>query len=535
MTRLILTSLLALFLPLLILAQPKPTAKEQKEVKRFINQLQIKRFLKQAEATTLMGQDHSALTLFPAIYAFYKAEADRPVSPDRAKKGNRLVPSLARLRILAELVTQSRLVPPFICDSMRSMIRQDKFRWYAEVNEIHEAFQFLAEYSQQTYDIENGVVAAYLDSLYSIGLVTESGRDEAKVEPPMLPEQIPDFLDQALLISPDQLPSDPAKAYQIALNKISELRPDLAISDFTFEMESPPSPNQGYSVAKIGFRCKGQQYLFYNNLAVKLGKKDYAGLGNQFYQIFNRILIENGSELRLVSVNVGQKFGDNILLLLLKQAQYEKLGRTLYVSEGEYFSLDWYKLFVPNKDRSFSILSTQEIEAYLVDFKRLGFYKGVHPDVLAWDRKGWRQSFVYSPWSLLYDVGFLLTAKSDFKPLSCDTLLSRINLICRNELQPKAYWIDFQDDTAQFTYTFGQDTAEVSTLSPCEEHTSHWVAAFNAFFQRQGYEGQLYLGIIPNDGSYLALHPDYSHSTYCLYLTPEQYAYVREKKLLLEK
>jgi len=528
MTRILIFSLLFSALALSLPAQENP------DVQSFITQLQQKRYLRAKEATQIYNQQLSAYELFPAIYTVYREQSAPEVEKPKGRRGGAALPTRARLRILGEMVRKSGLIPREVCDTLNLRIARYGFTRDAYSDELTEVFRFLAEYSEQAQGLELTVALGYLDSLKSWGLVSHEGMQRAVQSPPQSPEEIIDFLDDALLISPSKLPLDPAKAYEIALGKMGDLRFDLRISDFTFEIEPPITEDQGYIIAKIGFACNGQRYLFYNNLSQKLGKKDHPGLGKQFYQIFNRILVENGSKYRLVSLGVGNERTEQILLLLLDKTQYEQLDRKEWAYNSYYFDPTWYKLFIEAGDRTFDILSTKEIERYLSKFEELGFYRHVHPEVLAFDKKSWRQSFLYSPWSLTYDTGFTLDWTSRTEPYTYDTLYTEILRISRGNFAPTDHLIIDEGDSSQLTFIFGEDTVFMRLPNPCISHADAWFPAFNQLFEEQEMEGRLFKGIIPNDGSYWARSPAFSQQVYCLFLTPRQQAYLLENELLIQ-
>ncbi|MGB0432511.1 MAG: hypothetical protein ACPGLV_18690, partial [Bacteroidia bacterium] len=145
------------------------------------------------------------------------------------------------------------------------------------------------------------------------------------------------------------------------------------LSDYEFKVVAQQFGEYEFELAQCRFKCNGNLYESVNSY--KMGADGNARISLKFFEVFNKVLVDEGSEKRLFAPINQPKHEFN--LLLLDSNQYHFLKKSSRKS-NKYFDLDWYKVIVSKYASAFDLLSRKEIINAFYVFDSIGLnHKGI--------------------------------------------------------------------------------------------------------------------------------------------------------------
>lgn len=282
-----------------------------------------------------------------------------------------------------------------------------------DIIEIHEIFQYVEEYVLRKEMEADTVLAAYLGFLDRQGILDQGVEMDVAVNQAKTGADVLSYLDHAVMIDPLAAYASLGAAYKSALSKVTSLLPRLSFTNFAFDTVQSPTADQPYTLARISLTVGKQPYVFMNNFSKNSGADSKPVLGPFFFQIFNRVLAEEGADIRLARIYTSDMSFEGLgmyRILLLNRAQYDRLlmAEPFPDRQFRYHDPDWYAIKIQTSDRVFDVLSTHQSQARydaLLDMGLMDHMKELDRVALAKDIK---RTFVYNDADLLHKTNNLV-------------------------------------------------------------------------------------------------------------------------------
>ncbi|MEM7375391.1 MAG: hypothetical protein AAF587_42740 [Bacteroidota bacterium] len=367
-----------------------------------------------------------------------------------------------RTLTVIDCARKAHFVPDSIIEDMtnRTLDLRVRDSGNAPLYEDVEVFKYLYEYQRYRQRMLAEVPMAYLDSLRQLGLLPASSDLTFAHDKHWSRIQVLNQIDRAILVRADTLKENLANAYRYGMEQVAKLDPRLSFTDFSFEIVQRESEGGTIDLAQISFTCANTRYRYLNSLANTYDSTLAPMLGSSFYQIFNRILVENDIPYRLVFLTDGgadmpklSYFSGVYPLLLVTKDEWEFLkAPSSFPYLLEFWDHQWYKIKVSAYEKVFDILSKKEIQDRSEMLEAAGFYRTFTPDELASSRRYWQQNFVYSTQSLWEFESLIVTGHEDGFELSIQEKLM--------EFSDKSYDLFQIMDTSSLEWV-DQDTIEL--------------------------------------------------------------------------
>ncbi len=316
-------------------------------------------------------------------------------------------------------------------------------------------------------------------------------------------------------------PEDSTLWIEAYLRKISSMLPELNFSNFssTIEPDSGSGLKLGHQIkVKIGLTCNGHIYK-YSSIAERFknreGKVHLLGIGfDYFYRVFNKILADQHSSLRLhnISFSHAGKEEDHLkyfAVVALNSKQTEVFMNNPYLS--------YMLLSMENYDNNFT---SGRIDSAITDWKRMGLFAHLSTSDID---KGIDEAETTDRYSINSLLESFPNVVCSLHPKAADSnhpyadFLERLAATTHGEFRPKKIMeykvktgikLEYVSNGKTYSQIFKWQILELDPKFP-------------AFLKRLSNENKL-------SGKFYSLPDTYD----VIYLTKQQYVYALEHKSL---
>ncbi len=205
---------------------------------------------------------------------------------------------------------------------------------------------------------------ACADTLHAAGVMTDKRFNDLKqdieAQRITLHYQLLDYVEHGVYFDLSKYSSDPKDQLPAIHNSIAGLFPELAFTDFKFDIVEDKlwaTPEFKANDVIVSFKVNGVEYKHKSFISMPSGKDDgYLGFLDQheFYQIFNHVLIDHGSPYRLHVVPS---------MLEFFPANYQYFGILALREEQQYMLESLYPVFGWVAPEPFGAFTSKDIHS----------------------------------------------------------------------------------------------------------------------------------------------------------------------------
>jgi hypothetical protein len=353
----------------------------------------------------------------------------------------------------------------------------------------------------------------------------DSLQQDAKADRITSHNQLIGYCKQAIQLDLAKYSDDPAVYLEQIHREVSGLLPELSFTGFKYKIEVDSAISDAnytsYNVT-VSIKVNGKPYRQKSFISPeKIGKKDnyFGKIGYQeFYQIFNKILADNQSELRLHNLrstfaDAGMQTHRNIGIIVLKKAQTE-----MFRYFGSYLD--------PSYENFKNKLTSKFIKDAIVKYQELGLFKHLTDvQVKAGQTKVAEADIKHINEVLLYFPGVVHMFDTELGNLEDPyaELVREMAKISHGDFKPEEVRDDFDLNKPRATVSFKLAGKSYKTELAVE---SDWIdTEFFRFVDGIVEENKL-------PGRFCDLYSG-GQEAIIIYLTPEQQKYLRENRILV--
>ena len=502
--------ILILLLPVLLCCQP--TNKSDTSLVDFMLR---KAYISKHEADQISND-----SLFISIYDIYCKRYDLSrgqrrmlflTFPQKKSKTYKLIHKLNELGLITK-TTFDDLINKF------ENRAKDNLPVSSSISDELELFQYLYELKKSKQNPER--IKHYLNDLKNLNIISDFQEGQAVHSK----WDIIQLIHKKLIINLDSLPKSIDDSYFYALNQIKKLDKSLEISDFSFAIEDYQHDEYSFQFAMTRFSNSGRNYISRNSY-----DEDYKSinpndkLDPDFYCVFNKVLTDNGSDYRIMSIEGVDE--NRICLLLLNKEQLQFLKEKEKTRRFQYFDPEWYKIKGTKYWNSFKLIGQQETEKYFTTYDSLGLFNHLSSKQKEEEFNKLKLNFLYNAETILYEVeniclGFDWEMSSDDKPYK--TAIENFASITRGEFTPQNIKdnFSFSNEDVDISFEFKGKTYNTSTEVSGDWYSTKFLELINEAIQENNLSGKYY--DLP-DGGQMSGH---------IYLTKDQYNYLVKHDLM---
>jgi len=303
-----------------------------------------------------------------------------------------------------------------------------------------------------------------------------------------------------------------------------KLDKNLEISNYSFAIEEKQFDDLKYESAVVRFTNSKRNYISNNSYNKDYKESNsYQKLSNQFFRIFNKVLVDNESSLRLMDIERMDK--NLICLILINENQFKFLKEKENSRNFTYYDPNWYKIEVSKYWNPFNILSQQETEYYFKIYDSIGLFNHLNEEQIKVKLDNLKATYINSNESILYEVkniclGFdweMYDANQPYKKA-----IEEFALITNEEFKPTNIKDNFSFDKneAEISFDFKGKTYKTSVEVTGDWYSGEFLELINKAIKENNLAGKFY---------YL---PDGGQASAHIYLTLNQYNFLKSNNLL---